>query len=65
MPGIRDCMGKLTFAAALAACAVIAIASAEAAVVVVSTTIQAAVNKASQATSYSSRPALTGKRCEC
>jgi parallel beta-helix repeat protein len=39
-------MGKLTFAAALMACAAIEIASAEAAVVVVSTTIQAAVNKA-------------------
>ena len=39
-------MGKLTFAAALAACAAVEIASAEAAVVVVSTTIQAAVDKA-------------------
>jgi pectin methylesterase-like acyl-CoA thioesterase len=39
-------MGKLTFAAVLAACAAVEIASAEAAVVVVSTTIQAAVNKA-------------------
>ena len=39
-------MGKLTFAAALAACAAVEIASAEAAVVVVSTTLQAAVNKA-------------------
>jgi hypothetical protein len=39
-------MGKLTFAAALAASAAVAIASAEAAVVVVTTTVQAAVNKA-------------------
>jgi parallel beta-helix repeat protein len=39
-------MGKLTFAAALAVCAAVEIASAEAAVVVVSTTVQAAVNKA-------------------
>ena len=39
-------MGKLTFAAALAACAAVEIASAGATVVVVSTTIQAAVNKA-------------------
>jgi parallel beta-helix repeat protein len=39
-------MGKLTFAAALAACAAVEIASAEAAVVLVSTTIQAAVDKA-------------------
>jgi len=39
-------MAKLTFAVALAACAAVKIASAEAAVVVVSTTMQAAVNKA-------------------
>jgi parallel beta-helix repeat protein len=39
-------MGKLTLAAALAACAAVEIASAEAAVVVVSKTIQAAVNEA-------------------
>jgi pectin methylesterase-like acyl-CoA thioesterase len=39
-------MAKLAFAAALAACAAVNIASADAAVVVVSTTIQAAVNKA-------------------
>jgi parallel beta-helix repeat protein len=39
-------MNKLTFTAALAVCAAVAAASAEAAVVVVSTTIQAAVNKA-------------------
>src|ERR1700746_4028711 len=39
-------MGKLTFAAALPACAAAEIFSAEAAVVVVSTTIQAAVDKA-------------------
>src|SRR5439155_16762467 len=46
----QDCggrsMGKLTFAAALAVCAAVEIASAEAAVVVVSTTMQAAVNEA-------------------
>jgi parallel beta-helix repeat protein len=39
-------MGKFAFVAALAACVAIEIASAEAAVVVVSTTIQAAVDKA-------------------
>lgn len=39
-------MRKLAFAVALAACATVEIASAEAAVVMVSTTIQAAVNKA-------------------
>jgi len=39
-------MRKFTFAAAFAACAAVEMASAEAAVVVVSTTVQAAVNKA-------------------
>jgi hypothetical protein len=39
-------MGKLAFAAVLAACIAVEIASAEAAIVVVSTTIQAAVNRA-------------------
>jgi parallel beta-helix repeat protein len=39
-------MGKLTFAAALATCAAVVIASADAAVVVVSATLQAAVNDA-------------------
>jgi parallel beta-helix repeat protein len=39
-------MGKLFFAATLAGCAAVAIASAEAAVVVVTATVQAAVNKA-------------------
>ena len=39
-------MGKLTFAAALATCAAVVIASADAADVVVSATLQAAVNDA-------------------
>jgi hypothetical protein len=42
----RTIMGKITFAAALVACAGFEIASAEAAIVVVSKTIQAAVDEA-------------------
>jgi len=56
-------MGKITFAAALVACVGFEIASAEAAIVVVSKTIQAAVDEANPATLYSCRPARTGKRC--
>ena len=58
-------MRKLAFSAALALCNAVGIASAEAAIVVASKSIQAAVNAANPGDIIFVPPARIGKPCAC